>query len=147
MERASAREKKHGGGGKMNAMVRPVNAQTEAAHPQLFRMVNGWTTAYYVKRTAVGLNFEPLPGGFGHQEGGIDPTQSDAATPVGVLGPFEDQQEAEDALQHIARRFPCESFDLHCAQFASGICRPVHLPGLQEIARRKVVDLSKDVAL
>ena len=146
MERSSAREK-HGGGGKMNAMVRPVNAQIEAAQSQLFQVVDGWTTAYYVKRTAVGLEFEPLPGGFGHQVSGIDPTQSDAATPVGVLGPFEHLHEAEDALLRIARCFPYESFSLHCAQFASGIFRPVHLPGLQEIARRKVVELSKDVAL
>lgn len=143
MERTSAREK-HGGGGKMNAMVRPVNTQIEAANPQLFQVNDGWTTAYYVKRTAVGLEFEPLPGGFGHQERGIDPTQSDDATPVGVLGPFEDLQEAEDALLRIAQRFPCESFDIHCSQIASGICLPVKLPVEQEIARQKIAALSSN---
>lgn len=111
----------------------------------LFRVIDGWTFAYYVKLKSAGLVFERVGGDDDlpiHVQHGIDPTKSEKATPVGVLGPFEHEAEAKAALLAIAKLFPEESFDIHCSQIASGICLPMKLPKQQELARQKVAALS-----
>lgn len=111
----------------------------------LFRVIDGWTFAYYVKLKSAGLVFERIGGDHDlpiRVEHGIDPTESEKATPIGVLGPFEHKEEAEAALLAIARVFPEESFDIHCSQIASGLYLPMKLPKQQELARQKVAALS-----
>ncbi|TBU71253.1 hypothetical protein [Phytopseudomonas daroniae] len=130
-----------------SAMLR-VRGRLNAAYAErhgLFRVIDGWTYAYYVKLKSVGLVFERVGGDDDlpiHVTHGIDPTKSDKATPVGVIGPFEHEEEAEVALLAIAKLFPEESFDIHCSQIASSICLPMKLPKEQEVARQKVTALS-----
>ncbi|MHB0765740.1 hypothetical protein ACYCFC_15375 [Stutzerimonas sp. NM35] len=134
---------------RQSAMLR-VRGRLNAAYAErhgLFRIIDGWTYAYYVKLRSVGLAHELV--GYADSDGefptyvthGIDPTKSEKATPVGVLGPFEHEEEAEAALLAIAKLFPEESFDIHRSQIASAICLPMKLPKEQEIARQKVVAL------
>lgn len=126
-----------------NVRVR-LNAAYAERHG-LFRVIDGWTFAYYVKLKSASLAFVRIGGDDDlpiHVQHGIDPTQSEEATPVGVLGPFEHEEEAVAALLAVARRFPEESFDIHCSQIASGICLPMKLPKQQELARQKVAALS-----
>ena len=116
-----------------------------AARKGLFRVVSGWTWSYYVKLSSVGVTFERVSEDGGvpaYTMHGVDPTQSELATPVGVLGPFEDPDEAEAALLAIARLFPEESFVIQPARFASGLVLPAHLPRQQDLARKKVSALS-----
>lgn len=125
-----------------------VRSQLDTAYAErhgLFRVINGWTYAYYVKLKSVGLVFKRAGGDDDfpcYVMHGIDPTKSEKATPVGVLGPFEHKEEAEAALVAIAKLFPEEPFDLHCSQFASGACLPMKLPKEQELARQKSAALS-----
>lgn len=118
---------------------------TYAEQHGCFHVIDGWTYAYYVKLKSAGLVFERIDGADDlpiHAEHGIDPTKSEKATPIGVLGPFEHEEEAEAALLAIARVFPDESFDIHCSKFASGLYLPTQLPKQQELARQKAAALS-----
>lgn len=132
---------------RQSAMLR-VRSRLNTAYAErhgLFRVIDGFTFAYYVKLKSVGLVFERVGGDDDlphYVTHGIDPTQSEEATPVGVLGPFEHEEEAVAALLAAEMLFPEESFDIHCSQIASGICLPMKLPKQQELARQKVAALS-----
>lgn len=111
----------------------------------LFRVADGFTSAYYVKLQSVGLVHERVGGDDDlpiHSTRGIDPTKSEKATPVGVLGPFEHEAEAEAARLAITELFPGEPFDIYCLEIASGIFLPMKLPKQQELARQKAAALT-----